>query len=295
MRSRLFGVLSQGFLLARAPGFLGGEYPAEERPSNRLGENVMKNVVRHLTLAIATAAILAAPAMAQRPGGPGQGGPGRLGGQFGMQGGLVQTLNMPPVVEELKLSEEQVAEARTMAEQVRSDLMSRMQESREQFADLSPEERRERMESILREMDESTQEKLKELLEADQMSRLLQIQVQQLGLRAFANPRIQSALKLDDEQKATITKLEEDVREKSQAFMANARDAENRGEAFRELMELRRSSLEEVMSVLTDEQKTSWKELTGEPLEMGPGGFGRGGPGARPGQGGRGPGNRPSN
>ena len=63
-------------------------------------------------------------------------------------------------------------------------------------------------------------------------------------------------------------------------LMQGARDAQDRGAVFGQLNELRRQSTEQALGVLTDEQKPTWEELTGEPFELG-----FGGPGGRPGGG----------
>ncbi|MEW4567122.1 Spy/CpxP family protein refolding chaperone [Tautonia sp. JC769] len=251
-----------------------------------------------LALALGLSVILSAPVLAQRPGGPGQGGPGRPGGMRGMQGGLVQILSMPPVVDELELSEEQTSKVRTIADQFREELMGRMRETREALADLGPEARRDRFEEMTRTLDESAQERLQEVLEPEQMTRLRQIQLQLQGVQAFANPRVKESLKLDDEQQSKLSELIEAYRSETQSLMADAREADQRGQVMRDLMELRRETLDKAMSILTDEQKSSWDELTGETFQMGPGAGGRRGgfgPGGRPGPGGRrGPGGPPS-
>jgi Spy/CpxP family protein refolding chaperone len=212
-----------------------------------------------------------------------------------MQGGLVQILSMPPVIDELDLSDEQSEKVRAMADRFRNDMMSRMREARERLADLGPDARRERFEELTRTLDETALPQLQEVLTPEQMNRLQQIQVQLQGVQAFANPRVKESLNLDEDQQSKLSELIETYRAETQTLMANAREAERRGQVMRDMMELRRGTLDKAMSILTEEQKASWNELTGESFRMGPGAGGRGGfgPGGRPGAGGRpGPGGR---
>jgi hypothetical protein len=233
-----------------------------------------------LTLILGLAALLVAPASAQRPGGQGQG-QGRFGqgfgGGMGGQGGLVQLLMAPPVQEELALSDEQIGEIEPIGEQLRSDMMSRMQEMRGQFADLSPEERRERFEQMSRDLNAKAKDGLKEILKEEQLARLEQIHIQQQGVQAFADPIVLEALKLTEDQKAEVDGILESYRTESRELMESARDADDRAGLMGKFVELRRGSMEKAMGVMTDDQRAAWEGLTGEPFQMGPGAFGPGG------------------
>lgn len=246
------------------------------------------NATRSLTITLGIMALLAAPAAAQRPGGQG---PGRFGQGMGMPGGLVQLAMAPPVQEELSLSDDQLEKIAPIGEQLRTDMMSRMQEIRGQLADLDPEERRERFEQMSREMNVAAKERLKGVLKPEQLDRLEQIERQQQGVQAFSDPAVVEALKLTEDQQAEIEGILETYRTEVRDAFEAAREAEDRGAVMREMVELRRASMDKAMAVLTDEQRASWDELTGEPFQIGPGGFGFGG--GRRGPGGPGGGRRP--
>jgi hypothetical protein len=116
--------------------------------------------------------------------------------------------------------------------------------------------------------------------------------------------KVQEKLGLDDDQKGKLTEAQEKNMEAMGAAMQELGfDAEP--EARREKMtELRKTSEENLMGVLTDEQKSTFEELKGEKIELtmedffrgrggrgggpgGPGGEGRGGRGGRGEGGGR--------
>jgi Spy/CpxP family protein refolding chaperone len=235
------------------------------------------NATRNLTLALGLAAVLAAPALAQQ----GQGGPGRFGrGGMGF-GGLSGLLMAEPVREELKLTDEQAETLRPILEEIRSETMDRFREMRDQQADLSGEERTERFEQMSRELNAKAREKVAAVLKPEQLARLEQIQLQQQGVRALAEPSVAEKLGLNEEQTSKIGEIIEAERAEIRTIMEAAGDAENPSEAFGKVGEVRSNTTEKVTAVLTDEQKSTWKEMTGEPFELPRGGFGggRGGPG----------------
>jgi hypothetical protein len=127
--------------------------------------------------------------------------------------------------------------------------------------------------------------KLAEILLPNQMKRLNEIYIQQLGTRAFDDAEIAGELKITDEQKASIAK----VREESQAatrelFAGGGGDRDAIREKF---AAARKETDEKIVAVLTAGQKAQWEEMKGKPFELpegalrgGPGG---GAPGRRPG------------
>jgi hypothetical protein len=132
--------------------------------------------------------------------------------------------------------------------------------------------------------------KVKSILSSDQFKRFQQLQLQAEGPRAFSRPEIQEKLGLSDTQKAKI-----------QSILQSERQGPPPGDGqtdMRKAMKERRERLEqELTAVLTDDQKATWKSMTGAkfdfPMMGGPGGRrGFGGPGGG-GPGGDGPGGPP--
>jgi hypothetical protein len=164
------------------------------------------------------------------------------------------------VQKELKLTEEQVGKVKEAVQQV----MGKHSDSFAKLRDLSNEERREKGAEITRVISDDTLKAVGEVLKPEQVKRLKQIDLQNDGERAFARPEVQKALNLNDEQKEKIKTISEDASKERRSVFQGGNFQEARGK----LAALRKESMERIQSVLTAAQKTTWKELTGEPFEV---------------------------
>jgi Spy/CpxP family protein refolding chaperone len=206
-------------------------------------------------------ALVAAPCLAQqRPGGRG----GRGGGFFMSP---IMLLSQKPVQEELKLTEEQVKKV--------TELSAKQREAFTGFADLSQEERGKKFQ----ELNSQNEKAVAEILKPDQSKRLKEISLQAQGPRAFANPEVANALGITDEQKAKLRSIQEENAQEAQKL----RQAGASEEAQQKRAELTKATNDKMLAVLTPEQKTKWKEMTGEPFK-GELRFGFGGAARRPGR-----------
>jgi hypothetical protein len=118
---------------------------------------------------------------------------------------------------------------------------------------------------------------LGEVLDAGQQKRLKQIVLQLQGINAFADSKIQSALKMNDDQKDGIkTALENQAKETKELFA----DLKGGGADFNEIREkmaaIRKGTTEKIQGLLTAAQKRQWTEMIGEEFKMEFGGFGKG-------------------
>ena len=111
----------------------------------------------------------------------------------------------------------------------------------------------------------TTDEAIKPVLNADQMKRLKQIELQQAGAQAFSTENVQASLKLNDEQKEKIKTITEDMQKELRSVFQPGGNFEG---AREKMTALRKESLERVMAVLTADQKKAYKDLTGEPFEV---------------------------
>jgi Spy/CpxP family protein refolding chaperone len=102
-----------------------------------------------------------------------------------------------------------------------------------------------------------------EILTSDQQARLKQIRLQLQGARAFLNPETAGKLGLSDEQRE---KLSATLKEARKEFGALFKEGMKREDAGPKLAELRRRITEQALSVLTEEQRARWKEMTGAPV-----------------------------
>jgi len=201
-------------------------------------------------LTFAAALTMAVTAEAQGPRGRGLG---------MMGGGGYMLLGNKSVQQELKLSDEQAEKATKLINDVQA-------KTREKMEGLSQEERREKGREIFEAANEEAKSGAKDILKPEQTARLDQISLQARGLQAFTDSKIQEKLKLTDDQKSKLKDIEEDVRSQSrELFQGFQNDREGTMQKF---AALRKESLGKAVALLTDEQKATWKEMTGEPFEV---------------------------
>jgi hypothetical protein len=198
-------------------------------------------------------ALVAGDASAQRP--------RQGGGGFGFgRGGLEQLLANESVRTELKIDKDQAAKIEEATKKFREENKDDYDKSSFQNQDTKPEEKAE----IRRKLSEKFQVVAKDLLKPEQMKRVKQIQLQQQGMQAFASEEVQKELKITDEQKEKIKTIGDDLRKDMQDLGRGG----NPQETFAKIREMTKEANEKVQKLLTDDQKKSWKELTGEPFTI---------------------------
>ena len=87
-----------------------------------------------------------------------------------------------------------------------------------------------------------------------------------MGVQAFSTPRVQEALKLTDDQKSKIREINTTTMREATEARESAGD--DRAAARTKMISIRKDALSKVQALLTNDQKSSWKELTGEPYEV---------------------------
>lgn len=179
---------------------------------------------------------------------------------FGGGGGGAFVVMAPNVQKELKFTDEQSGK-------VRETVMDIGSKYRDQFMavrDLPESERPAKMRELSKSLTDDIKKALS--LSEEQTKRYDQIVLQQRGLQAFVDPELQSKLKFTDEQKQKVSELSTEARQKAEEVRKDA--GENREEAMRKFVELRKEYADKAVALLSDDQKKSWKELTGEPFEV---------------------------
>ena len=116
-------------------------------------------------------------------------------------------------------------------------------------------------------------DELAKILKPEQQKRLTGIYVQQAGTAAIGDPEVSKELGISDEQKAKLRTIREET-------AASMRGLFGGGEVDREanrtkFNDLRKSSEEKVLAVLSDDQKKKLEELKGKKIDL-PEGGGRG-------------------
>jgi hypothetical protein len=204
--------------------------------------------------------------------------PGRQGGG---KGGLTgQVVTNTALQEELKLSDTQKAKLKDAAEKVTS-AGKKFQEAlksggkdnfKEIFADFQKENEKLREENA---------KLIDATLTADQKARLKQIERQVAGPRAFTNDEMVADLKLSDSQKTKIKGIVDEYAKDSQGLGGfggkGGFDKEKAAEAQKKREKLAKGAIADIDEVLNDEQRKTWKSLTGDPVDRAKiqaGGFG---------------------
>jgi uncharacterized membrane protein YgcG len=250
--------------------------------------------------------------IAQGRRGPGSNrfGGGRRGGGGADFGSLLRS---EQVQTELKLDEGQLAKIVAISEKSR-------EQSRELFSgmrDLSDDERRakgEELQKKMRQLQTDMRQQLETVLNATQVKRLDELTLQIRGIGAFADSEFCGKLSITDEQKQGIDDIiaaQRDMQRELFGSMRELRDLDDDERTTRLTKmrekgeEITRETEAAVLELLSEEQRTSYKQMKGEPFELDRRsmfGGGRGGPdgqrgrgragGGRGGDGGRGA-NRP--
>ena len=227
----------------------------------------MRSVLKTL-LVLSLAGLLAGPALAQR--GQGRGGRGGFGG-----GPDTLALN-PSVQKELNLSEDQIQKIKDVTQSIRD----KHKDESDAVRNLQGDERREKGQELRKKISDETNQALAGILKPEQSKRLKEITLQQRGPQAFNDPETQKALNLTDDQKDKIKTINEDsAKDMRELFPQGGRRGAGGGgggavdpAAFKERMTkvaaIRKETMDKVTSVLTEDQKKTWKEMTGQPFEV---------------------------
>jgi hypothetical protein len=173
---------------------------------------------------------------------------------------------------DLKMDEDQVSKV--------AELSKKQFAAFKDFKDMSQEERAAKM----KELTANNNKAVAGILNETQNKRLKQISLQLSGNRAFSDPAVARSLKITEEQKGKLQTIQKEERAEIKAI----RDAGG-DDARTKIAELQKATKEKSFGVLTDEQKTQWKELIGAPFtgKINFGGFGPKGKGRAAGAGAR--------
>lgn len=196
-------------------------------------------------LAVAALAVMVVgPASAQR-------------GGFGMRGGA-GLLMRPEVQTELKITADQKAKIEPMVEALREEQRERRQELR----DATPEEAL----KIRAAMRAEEMKRINTVLNADQQKRFRQIALQQEGPMAVLHADVATEIGLTEDQKKKFMTLQTEMSQKQRAIFEEAQG--DREAMMSKMQALRKETNDKAVALLTDDQKTKWKEITGAPFTL---------------------------
>ncbi len=206
-----------------------------------------------IVVAFAVLAMAAQLAVAQNEGrrsrdgrGRGPGGPGGPGG-FGGMASIARLATIEKVQEVLKLTDDQ----KTKIEKINTDFFKEMREAFDGDRP-SPEK--------MRKLREEQNDKLKEVLDADQQKRLTGVFVQLMGAAAVMDPVVGKEIGLTDEQR--------DQLRKALGPPAEGRPGREGRGSGQSMQERRENREKEILAILTPEQQKKLEELKGEKVDI---------------------------
>jgi hypothetical protein len=217
-----------------------------------------------------------AGASAQGGGGRGQG-RGGFGGGFG--GGGLFMLRMPEVQKELKMTDAQVGKLEGKQTEVRQAMQELFQNGGGGGGGQggpNPE--------MMQKMQAIQTKAVADILDMSQQKRLKQLELQQQGPNALANPDVQKDLGLTEDQKTKIKGIQDASRQEMMGLFQGGGfqdlSPEERQQLMTKMQTMRKASGDKMTALLTAAQKTKLTELQGAPFkfpEFGgrPGGAGR--------------------
>ncbi len=197
------------------------------------------------------------------------------GGFFGgMPGGGLSfmLLRMPEVQKELNLNAGQKTRITTLLGEVNEKLRPTAgQVNFQELRNLSAEEREKRTAQMRKRFEEATKgidDKLGDILDANQAERLKQLKLQREGAMALNRPEVIQKLGLSEDQQKKIKKIQEDTRTAGRpAFDAN-QSAEARQAAMQKVQEQREKAQRDCFAVLSDDQTLDWYKLCGKTFKF---------------------------
>jgi hypothetical protein len=200
-------------------------------------------------------------------------------------GGLTGLLMMKEVREELKLDEDQVAELEEIGTAMR-----------ESFAGMRPQggggppdpQAMQAMMEKMRKAAEEAEGKLEDILDPNQLERLIGLVIQRDNLRSLNSKLVAAKLNITDDQKAKMAEIEKENQEKMREMFQSGLGPEMRDK----MRTLREEGEAKLKALLTDAQKEQMESLKGPEFKFPEPQFGRGGPGGGPGGPGGGRGRR---
>jgi hypothetical protein len=126
--------------------------------------------------------------------------------------------------------------------------------------------------------------KLAEILLPHQLKRLNEIYVQRAGVNALQDEDVAKQLAISDAQRQQMTKVRDDYRAKRSELFQGGGGGGDQEARMAKFAEMRKAEDEQILGLLSAQQKTKFDELKGKPFEMPEDAIrnafgGRGGPG----------------
>lgn len=190
---------------------------------------------------------------------------------FGANPGGMSLLMNKGVQEELKVTDEQKEK---MAEKARG-MFGKYQEVFGKLKDVPAEERQEKVQKLMKEINDAATKEMGEILKPEQMKRLKQIERQQNVANTISTDEdVINELKANEDLRNKMKSInDESTKEIAQLFQQFNKD--NPRETQEKVSAARKEANERAVKALSDDQQKKWKELIGDAFEVKlEGGFG---------------------
>jgi len=183
---------------------------------------------------------------------------------------LVEALGPPfivfrdKVLDEIKVSDEQ-------KEKLFEHVMTQIMETGPFLDSLAEagEEREKKLNEHRKKAHEKLAKILKEVLKSEQLKRLRGITLQQEGGMALGQEDVQGQLKITQAQMVKFVAITHELQSKVQALVKEAQSGGNPEEIRPKIFKIRGEYAKKLEAVLTDEQTKKWKDMLGEPFDLG--------------------------
>lgn len=170
------------------------------------------------------------------------------------------------VQEELKLSDEQKKKLEKRLQHTVQDAMQFFQ----RLADKAPEEREKELHAYREKAYENLTAFLQGLLQEEQLKRLRQVMLQRDRLFALlGNPEVAKELEITDQQRQQFVEVAQEFQKKFEPLIKEAQKGGNPQEIGPKIRKIRKEQEDRIEALLSDAQKKRWKELLGNPLDLG--------------------------
>jgi Spy/CpxP family protein refolding chaperone len=171
----------------------------------------------------------------------------------GFRGNPLMLLRQESVQKELKLSDEQAQKVKELAEK-----------TREKFQDIFAGDEADRPKKM-QELAQENRKAVAEILSADQSKRLKEITLQQRGPAAFTDPEVAKALDLSEDQQTKIKSINEETVTAMRELFTPGQPPDD--DTRKKMNDLRKTSGDKLLALLSADQKTKWTTLQGEPFK----------------------------
>ena len=171
--------------------------------------------------------------------------------------GIAALVSHPAVHKELKLKDEQTTTLKQAAEEARKGFQAARQ--------LKDDEARRTKNN---EVNQKLRGVIAKTLNAEQRTRLLQIELQwSTGAWILRRTEVSKTLELTQDQRREILELAQKSQKTTKALRTSQND-DNRQEIQKKITAILAETREAALKLLTEEQQKKWKQALGEPFEL---------------------------